>query len=165
MTTDAQPDGPDVQILYTPASLAGGYEPGDELVRVAADARAMGGQAGHKGKRLSREMVAELRASGWLRQSRWRRGGFFTTRGIREAFDIPELALLNVPGAFSPCAQTLLNRIVDYIIEGPRRVHPGEVLVIDDPNFQMAVTVDLIEPGDMHLPDFGRPMMVVVPLP
>lgn len=164
MAPDAQPVGPNVQIRYTPASLAGGYEPGEELSRVAADARAVGG-AGKKGKRLSKDMLAELRASGWLRQSRWRRGGFFTTSGLRDAFDVPELVLLNVPGAFSPCAQTLLNRIVDYIIDGPRRVHPGDVLVIDDPNFQMAVTVDLIEPGDMHLPDFGYPMLAVVPLP
>lgn len=157
--------GNGVQILYTPASLAGGYEPGEELKRVAADARHALGVQSKNVKRLSKEMVAELRASGWLRQSRWRRGGFFTTFGLREACGVPELVLLNVPSAFAPSAHTLLNRIADYIIDGPSRVDPGEVLLIDDPKFQMAVTVDLIEPGDMHLPEFDKPMMAIVPLP
>jgi hypothetical protein len=157
--------GTDVQIIYTPATLAGGFEPGEEIERIAADARASLDGGVKRKKRLSRAMLADLRASGWLRQARWRRGAYFTTYGLRRGLGVPDLVLLNVPSAFAPSAQTLLNRIADHIIEDPSRVYPGAVLIIDDPKFQMAVTVDLIEPGDMRLPDFDHQMMVVVPLP
>jgi hypothetical protein len=149
-----------VQILYTPASLAQGQEAIEELERISRD-RASGAN-----RRLSKEMLSELRASGWLRQARWRRGGYFTTKGIREATGQPELVLLNVPSAFVPWAHRLLNKIADYLLESRARLHPGEILALTDPNFpEMPVAFDLIEPGDMQLPEFSHPMLVVVPLP
>lgn len=153
-------DKPRILIAHTPAALAPEEEAGEELDRVSNDL--IGGGA----KRLSAEMLNELRASGWLRQARWRRGSYFTTRGLHEATGNPELVLLNVPGVFAPAAHRLLTEIGDYLLDSGVRLQAGEVFALTDPNFPpMSVTFDLIEPGDLQFPEFRHPRLIVVPLP
>jgi hypothetical protein len=151
-------EAPHVVVLYSPPGLADGDEAGEELDRISKEI------AG--GRQLDKEALTELRASGWLRQVRWRRGGYFTTTGLRNATGNPDLVLLNVPGAFAPWALQLLKHIADYLVESGARLQPGEVFALPDPGFpDMAVTFDLIEPGDLQLPEFAHPMLIVVPLP
>jgi len=147
-----------VAVLYTPAGLADGEEAGDEIVSISEERLGDG--------TLAKETLDELRASGWLRQVRWRRGGYFTTTGLREATGNPDLVLLNVPSAFAPWSFRLLNHIAEYAIESEAQLRPGEVFALPHPRFpDMALTFDLIEPGDLQLPEFERPMLNVVPLP
>ncbi len=149
---------PQIAVLYTPAGLADGEEAGEELDRISKDRAA--------GRGLSKEMLKELRASGWLRQARWRRGGYFTTNGLRATTGNPDLVLLNVPSAFAPWALQLLNHVADYLLETGVQLEPGEVFAFSDPKFpDMAVAFDLVEPGDLQLPEFAHPMLIVVPLP
>jgi len=153
--TDKSP----ILIGHTPATLAPGTESGRELEALIEDQR-----AGARG-RFSEEMLRRLRSSGWMGQERWQRGSYFTTSGLRTATGNPELVLLNVPVAFAPAAQRLLNDICDYLLESGARVRPGEVLALTHPQFPMQVTFDLLEPGDMQGPEFRHPMLLVIPLP
>jgi muconolactone delta-isomerase len=151
-------DASRVAILYTPVGLAVDMEAGDEFDRINRERAAEG--------RIGKELLSELRSSGWLRQARWRRGGYFTTVGLRQATDHPELVLLNVPGAFAPWAHHLLNEMAGHLVETGTRLQPGEIFAFNNPRFPgMAVTFDLLEPGDMQLPEFVRPVLIVVPLP
>lgn len=147
-----------ITVAYTPAGLAGSLEAGKELHRISKD-RADGGG-------LSKEMLDDLRASGWFRQVRRRRGGYFTTRGLRDATGNPDLVLLNVPGVFAPSALQLLNHIADHFVETGEELLPGDIFALTDPTFpEMAVTFDLAEPGDLMLQELQHPMLVVIPLP
>ena len=147
-------DSPRLQILHTPATLAGDHEAGAERERLIA---ASGGGKG---------FGAELRAGAWLGGERWSRGGYFTTSGLRERADHAELALLNVPGAFAPMAQQLLNEVGEYVLEGGARLGSGEVLALTNPRFaEMAVTFEHLAPGELSSPEFEREMVLVLPLP
>jgi hypothetical protein len=147
-----------LQILYTPASLATDHEVGAELERLGAAA------AG--GGRLGPELLAELRAGTWLGAGEWRRGAYFTTSGLREGAGHPELALLNVPGAFAPMAQQLLNEAGEYVLQSGARLGDGEVLALTHPRFaEMLLTFVHLAPGELASPEFGREMVLVIPLP
>lgn len=160
MSASAPGDRRSVHVLYTPASLADDLEAGEEVARITKDHRS------GSDRKLSKDLVTELSAAGWLRQARWRRGGYFTTQGLEKACGVPEFALLNVPGVVAPWAHTLLNRISDYVLESRVRLEPGEIFSLPVPNFpEMMVTFNLVEPGDMHQPEFSQPVLLVVPLP
>ncbi|HEY3552059.1 MAG TPA: hypothetical protein VGK66_00075 [Solirubrobacterales bacterium] len=151
-------ESPRLQILYTPATLAGDHEAGAERERLLL---ASGG-----GEGFGPALLAELRAGAWLGGEHWSRGGYFTTSGLREQADHPELALLNVPGAFAPMAQQLLNEVGEYVLESGARLGSGEVLALTHPRFaEMAVTFEHLAPGELTSPEFGREMVLVIPLP
>jgi hypothetical protein len=107
-----------LKILHTPATLAFDHEAGAERERLAA--------AASGGRGLGPELLAELRRGAWLGGEAWRRGGYFTTSGLREQAGHPELALLNVPGAFAPMAQQLLNEIGTYVLDTARSCAPAK---------------------------------------
>ena len=150
--------GPRLEILYTPASLAGNHEAGLEL-----EVLEMAG-AGRKG--FDSEMVAMLRGGGWFNGDSWRRGGYLTTRGLRAVDDHPELALINVPGAFAPMAQQLLNEIGEYVLDSAAKLDSGEIFELTHPRFpRMLVTFARIAPGELSSPEFAQEVLLVVPLP
>jgi hypothetical protein len=151
-------ESPRLQILHTPATLAGDQEAAAERERLLAASRG--------GKGFGPELLAELRSGAWLGGDAWHRGGYFTTSGLREAVRHPELALLNVPGAFAPMAQQLLNEVGEYVLESGARLGSGEVLALTNPRFaEMAVTFEHLAPGELTSPEFGREMVLVIPLP
>jgi hypothetical protein len=146
------------QILYTPTTLAEDQEAGLERERWRA--------ASDGGKGLDSEAIAQLRRGAWLGGEAWSRGGYFTTSGLRDQAGHPELALLNVPGAFAPMAQQLLNEIGVYVLDSGARLASGEVFALTHPRFaEMAVTFALLSPGELSSPEFGKEMLLVVPLP
>ena len=147
-----------LQILHTPATLAVDHEAGAERERLLA--------ASAGGRGFGVELIAELRGGAWLGGESWRRGGYFTTAGLRDATGHPELALLNVPGAFAPMAQQLLNEIGEYVLEGGGWLKSGEVLALTHPRFaEMVVTFKHLAPGELDSPEFGQEMVLVLPLP
>jgi hypothetical protein len=151
-------DRPRLQILHTPATLAFDHEAGAERERLGA--------ASSGGRGLGPELLAEMRRGSWLGGKAWRRGGYFTTQGLREQAGHPELALLNVPGAFAPMAQQLLNEIGTYVLDSGARLGSGEVFALTHPRFaEMVVTFALLMPGELSSPEFGGEMLLVVPLP
>jgi len=149
---------PRLQILHTPAILAEDHEAGIERERWRA---ASGG-----GKGLDAEAIAELRRGAWLGGKAWSRGGYFTTSGLRQQAGHPELALVNVPGAFAPMAQQLLNEIGEYVLDSGMRLGSGEVFALTHPRFaEMVVTFALLSPGELSSPEFDEEILLVVPLP
>lgn len=151
-------DSPRLQILHTPATLASDHEAGAEIERLRA--------ASAGGKGFGSELLAELRSGSWLGGEAWRRGGYFTTSGLLEAAGHPELALLNVPGAFAPMAQQLLSEVGEYLLKTGARLGCGEVLALTHPSFaEMFVTFEHLAPGELASPEFGREMVLVLPLP
>jgi hypothetical protein len=150
-------DRPRLQILHTPATLAFEHEAGAERERL------LSASAGGKG--FGPELLAELRSGVWLGGEAWRRGGYLTTSGLREAAGHPELALLNVPGAFAPMAQQLLNEVGEYVLESGARLGSGEVLALTHPFAEMFITFEHLPPGELDSPEFGREMVLVLPLP
>jgi hypothetical protein len=149
---------PRLQILHTPATLAGSHEAAIECERLCAASRG--------GKGLDSEALAELRRGVWLGGEAWCRGGYFTTSGLRDQAGHPELALLNVPGAFAPMAQQLLNEIGEYVLDSGARLAAGEVFALTHPRFaEMVVTFALLSPGELSSPEFGEEMLLVLPLP
>ena len=150
--------GPQLEILYTPTTLAGNHDAGLELEVLELAA------AGQKA--LDGEIVAMLRGGGWFNGDQWRRGGYMTTRGLRAVDDHPELALINVPGALAPMAQQLLNEIGEYVLGSGARLDTGELFELTHPRFpRMLVTFARLAPGELSSPEFGREMLLVVPLP
>lgn len=151
-------DSPRLQILHTPATLAGDHEAGAERERLLA--------ASSGGKGFGPELLAELRSGAWLGGEAWQRGGYFTTAGLREAVGHPELALLNVPGAFAPMAQQLLNEVGEYVLDSGARLSSGEILALTHPRFgEMVLTFQHLAIGELTSPEFGQEMVVVLPLP
>lgn len=149
---------PQLQIAYTPAGLAEDHEAGREYQRLRMTC------AGRKG--LDPEAIAELRQAAWLAGDAWRRGGYFTTSGLRQQAGHPELVLLNVPGAFAPMAQQLLNEIGEYVLKSGARLGSGEIFQLTHPKFaEMVVTFASVSPGELSSPEFGLEMLLVVPLP
>jgi hypothetical protein len=149
---------PRLQILHTPATLAFDHEAGAELERLGA--------AASGGRGLGPELLAEMRRGSWLGGEAWRRGGYFTTSGLHEQAGHPELALLNVPGAFAPMAQQLLNEIGTYVLDTGSQLRTGEVFGLTHPRFaEMTVTFERLAPGELSSPEFGREMLLVIPLP
>jgi hypothetical protein len=146
-----------LQIGYTTAPLAVGHEAGREHERLRE--AAVGGKLG-KGD------VAALRRGSWLGGECWRRGAYFTTSGLRAGAGHPELVLMNVPGAFAPWAQELLNEIGSYVLDSGKRLRSGEVFRLTDSRFgEMSLTFDLLEPGQLSSPPFDRQMLLILPLP
>lgn len=150
--------GPRLEILYTSATAAGNHDAGIEceFLGMAAEGR----------KRFDDGLVDSLRGGAWLNGDSWRRGGYLTTHGLRAADDHPELALINVPGAFAPMAHQLLNEIGEYVLRSGKRLDSGEVFELTHPRFpQMVVTFARLAPGELSAPEFTREMLLVVPLP
>jgi hypothetical protein len=147
-----------LHILHTPATLASDHEAGAERERLRA--------ASTGGRGFSPELLAELRSDAWLEGKAWHRGGFFTTSGLREQAGHPELVLLNVPGCFAPMAQQLLNEVGEYVLETGARLCNGEIFALSHPRFaEMVVTFQHLAPFDLDSPEFGREMVLVLPLP
>jgi hypothetical protein len=118
------------------------------------------------GGRLDEPELARLRRGSWLGCESWRRGGYFTTSGLRANADHPELVMMNVPGAFAPWAQDLLNEIGDYVLESGKSLASGEIFLLADSRFpEMALTFALIEPGELPSLGFAEEMLLVVPMP
>lgn len=151
-------DSPRLQILHTPAPLAIDHEAGAECERLGA--------ATSGGRGLGPELLVEMRRGSWLGAEAWRRGAYFTTSGLYEQAGHPELALLNVPGAFAPMAHQLLHEIGTYVLETGSQLRTGEVFGLTHPRFaEMFVTFELLAPGELRSPEFGREMLLVIPLP
>jgi len=149
---------PRLQILYTPAGLVENHQAARERERLRV--------ACAGGKALGREVLGELRCGAWLGGETWYRGGYLTTRGLRDQVGHPELALLNVPGAFAPMAQQLLNEIGEYVLDSGARLASGEGFALTHRRFdEMIVTFASLLPGELSSPEFGEEMLLVVPLP
>ncbi len=82
-------------------------------------------------RRETRSGAVELAERAWLMQDREVRGAAVVTRGLMEAYDHPELSMLNVPGVFVRAAVGLVDRIARFVAEG-NRVLGGETLGIGD---------------------------------
>lgn len=151
-------DRPRLRILHTPATLAIDHEAGAERELLVAAASGGGG--------LGPELLVELRRGSWLGAEAWRRGGYLTTSGLRDQAGHPELALLNVPGAFAPMAQQLLSEIGTYVLDTGSQLQAGEVFGLTQPRFaEMTVTFERLAPDELCSPEFGREMLLVIPLP